>query len=184
MGFAFVGDDDDAAIVAGAITMLRQMQPELLPEDLMQFAMSIEDLNLAVDMLVFFESKRGWSDMLDEFLHRPRAQRQDPDEPAGIGLGKIMDVVRFLTAQGLLVRLKQTVRAGHVHGGRDSVLKAAPRAVDELVFRLAHDGQPSAKPKQPSFEDKAQQARDEVNAALISAGYRTSDKGRRLRVVR
>jgi hypothetical protein len=166
----------DPEVRAATRMLLRCDQPQLRPSDLMEFALDIENLNSAVDMLIFCSTKQTWSALCEEFIYRRSLRRL-----------KMSNIVRFLVMQELLSYSRRM-------DDRESVLKSIPHAVDELIYRIAHDGRPSPRSvaREPCFEDESRLAEEKLNAVLIAAGYHSADRGgagagaggRRLRVVR
>jgi hypothetical protein len=134
-----------------------------------EFVHDIERFNLAVDLLVLCAKRKTWSEVMGYC------------QGHGIGMADRTMTIRFLYAQGLLIRTEGRPRRSDGH--KESILKAAPQAIDELAYRLVHHGEPSPVPEPPDPDIAYKAARDKLTAALAGAGYH--DKaGRRLRVAK
>lgn len=139
--------------------------PEVYQSKFMLFALNVDDLNHAVDLLVFCQSKKGWPQVCEYMRGQLRM--------AGLNA-----LYHFLTSQGLLRRLKSATRDGQEDGVS---VQAIPHAIDELIYRLAHQGEPSSKPQPPpppTIAEQCQQARERVNAGLAAAGFKTKEQVR------
>jgi hypothetical protein len=122
-----------------------------------------DELALAVDLLTTCRRKgRGWSEVVDYYRIN-----------CGVPLGALTTAISFLVEQHLVTRTRK-------RPDQESVLRAAPRALDELLHRIEHNGEAS-EPPDPNLPRRA--ARERLDATLHAVGFR-DDGNRRLRAVK
>ena len=140
-------------------TDLRQPGRETRRRQFMEFIYRADDLDFAVDLLVYCAKPRSWTELV----------RHGRD--CGADHVRTLTVLNFLTSQGLFNRF-------------DGRHEASPQAIDELTRRIENNGAASpARPIVDPYPAARRQAMQKVAAALVAAGYHDKSN-RRLRAVK
>jgi hypothetical protein len=121
-----------------------------------------DELVLAVDILTICRKGRRWSEIVDYYRSN-----------CGVPLANLTIARRFLVEQHLLIRTRK-------RPDQESILRAAPRALSELLHRIENNGEASPTPD-PNAPRLA--ARRRLDATLAGAGYRGHGSSR-LRVAK
>jgi hypothetical protein len=130
-----------------------QIKAEFYRRAFMRWVHSGGDLDLAVDMLVML--RKGHT-------------RADVVQRCGDAAFGVLDL---LADSGLVYLLKSRKQG-------EALYKAVSDALDDLAYRLEHQGEPLARRMDDPDAEKRAVGREQMKAALARGGWRETGKGR------